>query len=233
MIPPSQLFILILIFAADGLCAGTITGMVRARGKEGAEQAAAGGGKYDSRKLKFVEQVDYDDLRDFVVYIEGRVGPVEPAPPEPARVITTRKISQKGAVFSPHVLPVVVGTTVEWPNLDDVFHNVFSMSEAKPFDLGLYKHPEIKRVTFDQPGRIDIFCSIHKAMNCIILVLENPYFGAADERGRYLIAGVPAGTYQLKAWHERLPSQRREIVVPENGDVRADFTLGIVNLPKY
>jgi hypothetical protein len=107
------------------------------------------------------------------------------------------------------------------------------MSEPKPFDLGLYKNPEVKRIAFDRPGRIDIFCSIHKAMNCIILVLENPYFAAADERGRYTITGVPAGTYQLKAWHERLPSQSREIIVAETGDVRADFTLGIVNLPKY
>jgi plastocyanin len=212
--------------------AGTISGMVRAQGKEGGEMEG-GGGKYDSRKLKFAERVDYDGLRDFVVYIEGLAGTGQPAPREPARVITTRKISQKGAVFSPHVLPVVVGTTVEWPNLDDVFHNVFSMSDAKPFDLGLYKHPEVKRVTFDQPGRVDIFCSIHKAMNCIILVLENPYFAAADERGRYAITNVPAGAYRLKAWHERLPSQTREIVVPEGGDVRADFTLGIVNLPKH
>ncbi|HKX62412.1 MAG TPA: carboxypeptidase regulatory-like domain-containing protein, partial [Verrucomicrobiae bacterium] len=220
------------VFADVGAGAGSITGVVRARGKEGAEVEGTGE-KYDSRKFKFAERVDYADLRDFVVYIEGRVGTNQSAPVEPARVITTRKISQKGALFSPHVLPVVVGTTVEWPNLDEVFHNVFSMSEPKPFDLGLYKHPEIKRVTFDRPGRVDIFCSIHKAMNCIILVLENPYFAAADARGRYTIAGVPAGTYRLKAWHERLPSQSCEILVPEKGDVRADFTLGIVNLPKY
>jgi plastocyanin len=232
MKPWPILLIFILTFTADRLNGGTISGLVRGRGKEGAEENG-GGGKYDSRKLKFVERVEYDELRDFVVYIEGPPGTKQPAPSAPAKVITTRKISQKGALFSPHVLPVVVGTTVEWPNLDDVFHNVFSMSEAKPFDLGLYKHPEVKRVTFDQPGRIDIFCSIHKAMNCIILVLENPYFDAADERGRYSIVGVPAGTYRLKAWHERLPSQSREVVVPASGDVRADFTLGIVNLPKY
>jgi plastocyanin len=223
---------LILLLTHGGAWAGTITGVVRARGKEGAVTEGAEG-KYDSRKFKFAERVDYSELRDFVVYLEGRVGTNLPAPVEPSKVITTRKVSQKGAVFSPHVLPVVVGTTVEWPNLDDVFHNVFSMSEPKPFDLGLYKNPEIKRITFERPGRIDIFCSIHKAMNCIILVLENPYFAAADDRGRYTIAGVPAGTYQLKAWHERLPTQSREIVVSENGDVRADFTLGIVNLPKY
>jgi hypothetical protein len=127
----------------------------------------------------------------------------------------------------------MVGTTVEWPNQDEIFHNVFSISDPKPFDLGLYKHPEVKRVTFDMPGRVDAFCSIHKAMNCVILVLENPYFAATDDRGRYSVTNVPPGTYRLKAWHERLPSQSREITVPETGEVRVDFTLGIMNLPKY
>jgi hypothetical protein len=136
-------------------------------------------------------------------------------------------------VFSPHVLPVVAGTTVEWPNQDDIYHNVFSISEAKQFDLGLYKHPEVKRVQFDRAGRVDAFCSIHKSMNCIILVLENPYFATSDAQGRYHIANVPPGTYKLKAWHERLPSLTKEVTVPENGEVRVDFILGILNLPKY
>jgi hypothetical protein len=70
-------------------------------------------------------------------------------------------------------------------------------------------------------------------MNCIVLVLENPHFAATDEKGRYSIPNVTAGTYRLKAWHERLPSQVKEIVVPESGDVKIDFTLGITNLPKY
>jgi len=210
---------------------GTIVGTVRAQGKEGADGAAAGG-KYDSRKFKFAERIDYNDLQGFIVYIEGRLGSNQPSA-KPVQVVTTRKINQRGAMFSPHVLPVVVGTTVEWPNQDEIFHNVFSISDTKQFDLGLYKHPEVKQVTFDRPGRVDAFCSIHKAMNCIILVLENPYFAAADEHGRYSIANVPAGTYDVKAWHERLPSQTTKIVVPESGEAHADFTLGIFNLPKY
>ena len=223
---------LILLLTHGGAWAGTITGVVRARGKEGAVTEGAEG-KYDSRKFKFAERVDYSELRDFVVYLEGRAGTNLPAPVEPAKVITTRKVSQKGAVFSPHVLPVVVGTTVEWPNLDDVFHNVFSMSEAKPFDLGLYKNPEMKRITFDKAGRVDVFCSIHANMSCTVLVLENPWSAVADERGHYSITNVPAGTYQLKAWHERLPPQVQSITVPESGEVKTDFKLGITNLPKY
>ena len=211
---------------------GTITGTVRAQGKPGTEQDATCG-KYDSRKYKFEQRVNYAELRDFIVYID-QPGAQKPAPPsKPVQVVTTKKITQRGAVFSPHVLPVIVGTTVEWPNNDDIFYNLFSISEAKEFDLGLYKNPEIKRVTFDKPGRVDVFCSIHTTMNCIILVLESPHFAAADGTGRYSIANVPAGTYKLKAWHERLPSQTTEVVVPESGEVKADFMLGITNLPKY
>src|SRR4029079_18714624 len=123
--------------------------------------------------------------------------------------------------FLPHVLPIVAGTTVEWPNNDDIFHNVFSMSEANPFDLGLYKNPDVKRVPFNKAGRVDVFCSIHANMNCVVDVLENPWFAVADAGGKYAITNVPPGTYKLKAWHERLPSQTQEITVPAEGEVKA------------
>jgi plastocyanin len=210
---------------------GTIRGTVRAEGRIDAANAAAGG-KYDSRKYKFAEQVNYAELRDFVVCIDGPVAGTTNGPDQTVRV-ETKRVNQKAATFSPHVLPVVAGTTVEWPNNDDIFHNVFSMSETKPFDLGLYKGPEVKRVTFDKAGRVDVFCSIHANMNCIVLVVENPFFSVTDEAGRYVITNVPAGTYKLKAWHERLPSQVQEITVPEQGEVKMNFTLGIKNLPKY
>jgi len=211
--------------------AGTLTGTVRAAGKSGAKAESAGG-QYDSRKFKFVERINYAELRDFVVHIEG--APVgKAAPPSKAVQVTTQRVSQRGAQFTPHVLPVVVGTTVEWPNYDDILHNVFSISEARPFDLQLYKAPVIKSVVFDKPGRVDVFCSIHKAMSCVVLVLENPWFAGTDDKGRYTITNVPAGSYRLKAWHERLPPQVREITVPESGEVNTDFVLGITNLPKF
>jgi plastocyanin len=210
--------------------AGTITGVVRAQGKVEANSEAQAG-KYDSRQFKFVERVDYASMRDFLVYVEGPVSSVPSIPAKTVQVVT-RRIAQKGAMFSPHVLPVLVGTTVEWPNYDEILHNVFSFSEAKSFDLGLYKSPEIKQVTFDRPGRVDVFCSIHSRMNCVIMVLENPFFATTNEKGGYLIPNIPAGTYKLKAWHERLPSQTKEIVVAGDGEVKADFVLGITNLPK-
>ena len=212
--------------------AGTITGLVQAQGKAEASQDGTSG-KYDSRKYKFAERINYAELRDFVVYLD-QTGAQKPAPPEKSvQVVTTRKITQRGAQFTPHVLPIVVGTTVEWPNNDDIFHNVFSISDAKEFDLGLYKNPEVKRVTFDKPGRVDVFCSIHTSMNCILLVLETQHFASTDDKGRYWISHVPAGAYKLKAWHERLPSQSKEVIVPETGEVKINFVLGITNLPKY
>lgn len=216
--------------------AGTISGIVHAEGKALPESSAASG-QYDSRKYKFVERVDYSQLRNFVVHIEGVITNAVAATTTTTNVmvrVDTKRIKQEKANFSPSVMPIVVGTTVEWPNNDEIFHNVFSMSEAKSFDLDLYKgNPPDKRVTFDKAGRVEVFCSIHANMHCTVLVLENQYFAVADERGRYTITNVPPGTYKLKAWHERLPSQSQEITVTAEGDVTVNFTLGIKNLPKY
>jgi plastocyanin len=238
-IPGSRCFLLSLLLVALTCTAwssqaGTITGTVKAQGKEGTDDPACGG-KYASRQFKFAERVNYEEMHDFVVFIEGRVGTNLSAPTAPVQVVTARPttVLQKGAMFEPHVLPVMMGTKVEWPNHDDIYHNVFSFSESNPFDLGLYKRDDpMKSVTFTNPGRVDVFCSIHSRMNCIVLVLENPFFAATDKKGKYQILNVPAGTYKLKAWHERLPSLAKEITVPENGELKVDFTMGIMNLPK-
>jgi plastocyanin len=227
--------ICILLFAASALLqtrAGTIIGTVHAQGKTVADDDATSG-NYSSRKYKFAERVNYAELRDFVVYIEGPVGTNSVVAPSAPVVVSTSRVTQKGAMFTPHVLPIVVGTTVQWPNNDEIFHNVFSISDTTNFDLGLYKgNPPEKKITFNKVGRGDVFCSIHANMHCVVLVLENPYFAAVDDRNHYSILNVPAGTYQLKAWHERMPSQVKEITVPESGEVKADFVLGINNLPK-
>jgi plastocyanin len=229
-----SLLLVALTCTAWNIQAGTITGTVKAQGKQGADDPACGD-KYASRQFKFAERVNYEEMHDFVVFIEGRVGTNPSAPTDPVQVVTTKPTSvlQKGAMFEPHVLPVMMGTKVEWPNHDDIYHNVFSFSESNPFDLGLYKKDDpMKSVTFTNPGRVDVFCSIHSRMNCIVLVLENPFFASTDKKGNYQILNVPAGTYKLKAWHERLPSLAKEITVPQNGDLKVDFTLGIINLPK-
>lgn len=225
---------LLLSSCAGLLRAGDITGTIRAIPKAGTESAGtSGASEYASRKYKFVERVNYDAMRDFVIYIEGPVG-TNTVPATNVVAVTTSRIAQKAATFSPHVLPVLAGTTVEWPNNDDIYHNVFSDSDVARFDLGLYKgNPPDKRVRFDRPGRVDVFCSIHENMHCIVLVLANPYFAVADARGHYSITNVPPGTYKLKAWHERMPSEEHSIIVPTNGVVEENFTLGFENLPAH
>lgn len=219
---------LLLALGALPASAGTIAGTVRARS---AQEAAGGdsGGAYASRKFKFVERLDYDRLRDFVVYVDQPMPGMPFTPPAQPAVI-----KQKDASFVPHVLPILVGTTVEWPNLDDIYHNVFCMAETKPFDLGLYNSDTPgKKIVFDKPGQADVFCSIHTKMHCIVLVLANPYFAMADDKGRFEIRDVPAGTYQVRAWHERVPGQVKTITVPADGTVEAEFVLGVTELPKY
>jgi plastocyanin len=208
------------------LRAGDISGVVHAKGKLDANDAASSS-NYQSRKFKFAPKVNYDELTDFIVYIEGKF-PNAKAPDAPRRVVT-----QKDATFRPHVLPIMVGTKVEWPNEDEIYHNVFSKSDVKPFDLDLYKKGDKPPpVLFERPGKVDVFCSIHANMYCIVLVLDNPYFASADSNGKYTIKDVPAGTYKITAWHERLPNLTQEITVPEKGPVKLDFLMGIKNLPK-
>jgi hypothetical protein len=120
----------------------------------------------------------------------------------------------------------MVGTVVEWPNEDPIFHNVFSKSQAQPFNLGLYRKGDAaKRQIFDKPGEVDVFCSIHAKMSCVILVLENPWFATVGAGGSYNITNVPAGSYNLVAWQERLPSKTVKITVPASGVVKVDFAL--------
>ena len=216
-----------LLFVTAGMVtsplhAGSISGRVRARPAT-QETDAGGAGNYASRKYKFLEKIDYATLHDFVVNIT-EVEALPPAGQPPPQALVT----QRDGAFVPHVLPILAGTVVEWPNEDDVFHNVFCMSETTPFDLGLYKRGEsAKTWVFPKTGRMEVFCSIHTKMSCIILVLPNPWFARANDAGYYKITNVPAGTYKLRAWHERLPSKIKEIVVPANGEVHVDFVLGL------
>jgi plastocyanin len=221
-----HLIFLALLIAAGESRGGTIVGTVRAQGKEGADQDSAGGA-YQSHQFKFADRMDYANMHDFVVYVDQPLAE-KVAPP----TNTLQMVVQKDASFTPHILPLLVGTRVEWPNRDDIYHNAFSMSDAKQFDLGMYKD-QTRSLVFDKPGRVDVFCSIHKDMHCVILVLENPYFASTDNQGRYKIVNVPAGTYKLRAWEERMPGQFKEITVPADGEAKVDFTLGITGLPQY
>jgi hypothetical protein len=211
---------------AAGLSAGTITGTVQAEGPPGTS-GEGGGGSYGSLRYKFAEKTDYSRMQDFVVNIDQ---PLPVAGPLPVATVTQRDVS-----FDPRLLVVAVGTKVRWPNADTIYHNVFSLSDAKPFDLGLYAKddPKVPELTFDQPGQVDVFCGIHSKMHCIILVLPNSYFAKVNSHKPYVIRDVPAGTYRLKAWHERLVPVVKTVTVPAEGEVKVDFTLSLSALPHY
>ena len=137
------------------------------------------------------------------------------------------RLDQRNETFVPHVLPIVAGTTVDFPNNDRPYHNVFSLSITKTFDLGRYAAGHSKAVRFDKPGIVRVFCDIHSHMSAFILVFAHRYFALADEQGDYRLENVPPGTYNVLAWNESTPLETRRVVVPESGgDVEVNFSLG-------
>ena len=153
------------------------------------------------------------DVSDVVVFVDGaRVK----HPSAKATVV------MRGKEFRPRVVVVPVGGTVEFPNEDGVFHNVFSVSGENRFDLDLYKKPQMRSWTFQHPGVVRVYCNIHPQMSAVVLVRDNPFFTRAAADGRFSLEGVPAGRHALKAWHERAGEAVAEVTVPAEGRVDAD-----------
>lgn len=137
------------------------------------------------------------------------------------------RIDQINEQFVPRVLAVTTGTTVDFPNNDRIYHNVFSLSKPRTFDLGRYAAGKSRAVRFDRPGLVRVFCDIHSHMSAWILVFNHPFFAVTGDDGRYAIPNVPPGSYSLAAWHETLPLQRRRVDVPAaGGPIEVDFSLG-------
>jgi len=156
------------------------------------------------------------DLQDAVVFVDG-----VKARTKPARTV----ISMKAKTFVPHVVVVPVGGTVEFPNEDPIFHNVFSVSGENRFDLDLYKRPKSGTWTFQTPGIVRVYCNIHPQMSAVVIVRDNPYFAKAGADGSFSIEDVPAGKYTLKAWHERGNEAAVDVAVPAQGQVAANLVL--------
>jgi plastocyanin len=156
------------------------------------------------------------DLSDVVVYVDGAK-----AKPRPARATMV----MKGKSFTPRVVVVPVGGTVEFPNEDPIFHNVFSVSGDNRFDLDLYKRPKKGAWTFQHPGVVRVYCNIHPQMSAVVVVRDNPYYAKAAQDGSFAIEDVPAGRYLLRAWQERAGEVSQEITVPAQGEVAARLTL--------
>jgi plastocyanin len=128
-------------------------------------------------------------------------------------------MEQKDLKFIPRVLAVLVQTTVEFPNHDKTFHNVFSNSEAKKFDLGLYPSGKSRSVTFDKAGVVKILCNAHPNMEAYIVVKNHRYFSVADARGNYTLSGVPLGKYRVEVWHPDAETRVVPVEIAHEGEV--------------
>jgi len=152
-----------------------------------------------------------------VVYLDG-------AFPRPA-LLPVKQVRQKDLTFIPSLLPVRVGTKVEFPNLDDTYHSIFSYSPAKRFDLGRYRPEErpIPAEVFDKPGLVTLRCDIHEHMRGLILVLNTPYFVMTDTDGHFRLEGLPAGHYVLKAWVDSRTTREKPVELKSGQTLHVDL----------
>lgn len=128
---------------------------------------------------------------------------------EPGRAV----MDQRNETFLPRLLAVQTGTTVDFPNSDSTYHNVFSLSRARRFDLGRYAAGKTKSVRFDRPGVVRVFCDIHSHMSAFVVVFNHPYFRVTDAEGRFRIDNVPPGTYTVVGWYEGEARTQRSVTV--------------------
>ena len=187
------------LLAVLPLAAATLTGRVELK---------------DSREASVRKSHDYSGV--VVSLLRTGPAPVASRAPHAARMV------QKDKMFRPHVLPIEVGTTVEFPNYDPIFHNAFSNYDGQVFDVGLYPPGTSRNVAFRRPGVVRVFCNIHSAMSAVIVVLPTPWFAASNREGAFEIAGVPTGEYELNVFHERateatLKALRRHVSVGSEG----------------
>jgi plastocyanin len=184
--------------------------------------AATGSGAAVTGRVELTSSQDpnvrkHQDYSGVVVWLEPVTG--ASALPQPAR---HAQMLQKNKTFIPHVLAVTVGTTVDFPNRDFIFHNAFSNYNGEPFDIGLYPPRTSKAIVFNRPGVVRVFCNIHPSMSAVIVVLKSPYFGVTDKVGTVRIVDVAPGAYRLHVFHERATEQTldaltRTVDVPAGG----------------
>jgi hypothetical protein len=153
-----------------------------------------------------------------IVYLAGQFPRLSPLP--------TKTIAQKDLAFLPPLLAIETGTKVEFPNEDDTYHNIFSYSPTKRFDLGRYPPDQNPppSVVFDRAGLVTLRCDIHEHMRGLILVLDTPYFTITDAQGHFRLTNLPAGHYTLKAWINSRSTLEHPVELPNSGKLQ-------INLP--
>ena len=174
---------------------------------------------YPGRTVPTATLAPVSELRNVVVYLKD-------APPRPLPPVHL-EIRQRDETFVPRVVAVPVGSTVDFPNDDPIYHNVFSLSSARNFNLGRYPKGKSKGVTFDKPGLVRVFCDIHSHMSATVLVFNHPWFAVPDDEGRFQLPAVPSGDREITAWHERLGDTTLPVRVDTGRPSTADFVLPV------
>lgn len=163
------------------------------------------------------------ELRNVVVYLND--APTRPVTPVRA------SIRQEHETFVPRVVAVPIGSTVDFPNDDPIYHNVFSLSRPRTFNLGRYPQGQTRQVRFDKPGVVKVFCEIHSHMSATVMVFDHPWFAVPGDDGRFSLPAVAPGDREITAWHERLGDTTLRVRVEPGRDAVADFVLPVPEQP--
>jgi plastocyanin len=213
---PARRTCLLSALIVSNLAAGDLTGQIRLADKYRRRPAVIP--VYDLRGAQAAKSDSaVDEMQRVAVFLSRENLPAEP----PISFV----INQRDRRFEPELLIVPAGSTVQFPNFDPVFHNVFSLSKARPFDLGVYPRGASRSVRFDRPGVVQVYCHLHPNMHAAIVVAANSWHTRPSSDGKFSLEGVPEGQYTLAVWHNTAGLFERTIAVPAAGAIAEDFTI--------
>jgi plastocyanin len=202
--------------------AGVIHGTLRVVSRAAAPAASMNAYPGSAGSMPGMRAVTHGLPSDAVVYVDHVPAAAESVL---ARIKAPMpRLAQQDQAFVPRVLGIAVGTVVDFPNLDPIYHNVFSLSPVRRFDLGKYPRGNSRQVQFPKPGLVNVYCEIHSDMEGFVLVLPHHGFARPSASGEYTLPSLPAGRYVLRVWHPDLGEQSVTVNVPATGDVTADLS---------
>jgi plastocyanin len=195
-----------------------ITGVVRVVAKPSRRLVSPGA--YPGRTVNAAVDHDLSELANVVVFVKA--APTDSAP----RRAAIRQVDEQ---FVPHLIAITTGSTVDFPNDDLLFHNVFSLSRTATFDLGRFPRGESKSRRFDAAGLVKVYCHLHSHMSALVRVFDHPYFAIPDPTGAFTISGLTPGRREVVAWHERVGEVTRPVVVEAGRHTAVTFSLPLTD----
>jgi plastocyanin len=214
-------FLLVAALAGQSPEAGTITGHVRLTTR--IRGTALPSNVYQPRAVSNHEGAPIPEIKNVVIYLKGVAF-------EGTLPVSHQTIRQENEAFVPRVVAVTRGSTVDFPNADPFFHNVFSLSSASSFDLGRYPMGHQKSATFTKAGLVKVYCHIHSQMSATIVVLDNPYFTIPELDGSFTLPDIPPGNYTIVGWHERVGERTGTVRVQPGGVSSIDLSLPVEDM---